>query len=129
MAGRPQPQGEITMTTMTTEEKIQKIDQQLMLLFTDDPGVDWKVLTDMTGGLIQKGAADGNGMDIAKAIARYNRRLLEVQAVATPKRRGRKPKAEAKPVEGAAPVAKKRRGRPPKNAAAVATTPEVKPAE
>jgi hypothetical protein len=118
------------MTTMTTEEKIQKIDQQLMLLFTDDPGVDWKVLTDMTGGLIQKGAADGNGLDIAKAIARYNRRLLEVQAVTTPKRRGRKPKAEAvKAAEGATPVAKKRRGRPPKNAAAAATTPEVKPAE
>lgn len=115
---------------MTTEEKIHKIDQQLMLLFTDDPGVDWKVLTDMTGGLIQKGASEGNGMDIAKAIARYNRRLLEAQTAPTAKRRGRKPKAEAAAPEGTTPVAKKRRGRPPKSATAPApTTPETPPAE
>jgi hypothetical protein len=118
------------MTQMTTEEKIHRIDQQLMLLFTDDPGVDWKVLTDMTGGLIQKGASEGNGMDIAKAIARYNRRLLEAESAAAPKRRGRKPKAEVKATDGSTATnpAKKRRGRPPKNVAA-APTPEIKPAE
>lgn len=122
------------MTQRTTEQKIQAVDGQLMLLFTDDPKVDWDLLSDLTGGIVTRDAAPGNGLEIAKAIARYNRRLLTQDQDPARKRPGRKPKA--KPVEvktdGTQP-AKKRRGRPPKNAAAQATppapAPETNPAE
>ena len=127
------------MTQMTTEEKIRKVNDQLVLVLAEDPSVDWAFLKDMTGGLVQKGAEPGNGMEQVKTFYRYNRRLLETQAPATPKRRGRKPKAQAATPEGEAAAAvaspaKKRRGRPPKNAvAAQAPAPapiqEVKPAE
>lgn len=117
----------------TTAEKINRMNEQLMLLFINDPNVDWKFLSDMTGGLIEKGATVGNGMDAAKAIAIYNRRLSETKA---PVKRGRKPGAKAakpeKKANGgvkrtrtrkvAAPsvpgAPAKRRGRPPKSAAA-----------
>lgn len=120
------------MTTMTTEDKIRKVNDQLMLVLAEDPNADWAFLKDMTCGLVQKGAEPGNGMEQAKTFYRYNRRLLETQAAPTQKRRGRKPKAQAAATDGAAAAspAKKRRGRPPKNVAATpAPTPETKPAE
>jgi hypothetical protein len=115
------------MTQKTVEEKIRVVNDQLMLVLAEDPNVDWALLKDLTGGLVQKGAEPGNGMEQAKIFYRYNRRLLETQAAPTPKRRGRKPKADAKAETGSegtsATPAKKRRGRPPKNAAAAATPP------
>jgi len=119
------------MTQRTTEEKIRAVDEQLMLLFTDDPKVDWALLADLTGGIVTKDAAPGNGLEIAKAFARYNRRLLAADPATVRRRRGRKPKAEAaNSTPGAAQPAKKRRGRPPKNAPQTpgATPPENPPA-
>lgn len=121
------------MTQRTTEEKIRAVDEQLMLLFIGDPKVDWTLLKDLTGGIVTEDAAPGNGLEIAKAFARYNRRLLTADPTPARKRAGRKPKAKADNANtGGAQPAKKRRGRPPKNAAPVtapAPTTETKPAE
>jgi len=122
------------MTQKTVEEKIRMMNDQLMLVLAEDPNVDWALLKDMTGGLVQKGAEAGNGMEQAKLFYRYNRRLLENQAPAVAKRPGRKPKAkaEAKPETAAASTnaPAKKRGRPRKNPEApVATAPEAPPAE
>jgi hypothetical protein len=116
------------MTQRTTEEKIRAVDEQLMLLFTDDPKIDWNALTDLTGGVVTKDAAPGNGLEIAKAFARYNRRLLTADPTPARRKPGRKPKAKAsETTPGAAQPAKKRRGRPPKNA--TPATPPVPPVE
>ena len=116
------------MTQRTTEEKIHAVDEQLMLLFTDDPKVDWAVLADLTGGIVTQDAAPGNGLEIAKAFARYNRRLLAADPTPARRKPGRKPKAKAsETTPGAAQPAKKRRGRPPKNA--TPATPPAPPAE
>jgi hypothetical protein len=121
------------MTQRTTEDKIRAVDEQLMLLFIGDPAVDWTLLTDLTGGIVTKDAAPGNGLEIAKAFARYNRRLLTADPTPARRKPGRKPKAKAAPTDaGAAQPAKKRRGRPPKNAAPATpppSAPEAPPAE
>jgi hypothetical protein len=115
----------------TVEEKIRMVNDQLVLVLTEDPSVDWALLKDMTGGLVQKGATDGNGMEQAKMFYRYNRRLLETIQAPAKKRPGRKPKADAAaPTNDPTAPAKKRRGRPPKSAAtAQVPANEIKPAE
>jgi hypothetical protein len=123
------------MTQRTTEEKIRAVDEQLMLLFIGDPKVDWNLLKDLTGGIVTEDAAPGNGLEIAKSFARYNRRLLTADPTPARRKPGRKPKVkatEANASTGATQPAKKRRGRPPKNATPVtqpAPAPETKPAE
>lgn len=123
------------MTQRTTEEKIRAVDEQLMLLFIGDPKVDWSLLRDLTGGIVTEEAAPGNGLEIAKAFARYNRRLLAADPTPARRKPGRKSKAKATEANtGAAQPAKKRRGRPPKAkneapATPPTTTPETPPAE
>lgn len=114
------------MTQRTTEEKIRAVDEQLMLLFTDDPKVNWDMLADLTGGIVTKDAAPGNGLEIAKAFARYNRRLLAADPTPARRKPGRKPKAKAAQTTADPTKPAKRRGRPPKNAAQ--TTPPAPPA-
>jgi hypothetical protein len=94
------------MTTQTAEERINEVNDQLVRLLSEDPDVDFALLKERTGGLITKDAKEGNGVEIAKALVRYNRSLLSPPAS---KKRKRRPasKAESKTQEPA-----KRRGRP-----------------
>jgi hypothetical protein len=86
-------------------EKISEINEHLVRLLTDDPSVDYAKLEKLTEGMVTEGASDGNGLDVAKALYRYNSFLLAEE----PKKRRGRPK-KAKVAVEAAP--KKRRGRP-----------------
>lgn len=116
------------MTQQTVEERIRKVNEQLMLVLAEDPNVDWAFLKEMTGGFVQKGAEAGNGLDQAKMFYRYNRCLLGTVAAPVAKRPGRKPKAKAEvkaQVTASADKPAKKRGRPRKNPEAPAATAPV----
>lgn len=113
---------------MTAETRIQQVSDHLIRAITEDPTADYKMLEEVTCGLVTKDAKEGNGLDVAKKYYRSLRNLMgetvEQTAVAAPKRRGRKPGVKNKTVKAKATTKKttkavakgsapaKRRGRP-----------------
>lgn len=95
----------MTTQSQTAEERIHEVNDQLVRLLSEDPDVDFALLKERTGGLITKDAKEGNGIEIAKALVRYNRSLLTPPAS---KKRKRAPRAKAAPPQEPA----KKRGRP-----------------
>jgi len=79
---------------MTAEARIQQVSDHLIRAITEDPTADYKMLEEVTCGLVTKEAKEGNGLDVAKKYYRSLRNLMgetTPTAIAAPKKRGRKP--------------------------------------
>jgi hypothetical protein len=119
-----------------TEEKLNEANEHIIRLLTDDPRVDYKKLEELTAGLITKDAKEGNGLDLAKLLYRYNTQML---TASEPKRRGRKKTTTTKKATtkgNGAPAKKRGRPKGSKNKAktekiekTIETPPENQPTE
>jgi len=98
--------------TQDLQQRISETNEQLVLLLSEDPSVDFKRLEALTAGLVTQDAKEGNGIDLAKAILRLNRSYTAavVEKEAAPKGK-RKAKTNKAPASASTP-AKKKRGRP-----------------